>query len=239
MKIIVSSDLHYRLKQFDWLLSQAGHCDAMIIAGDLLDISSRMDLNIQITVMKKYLHIIGEKVPLLVCSGNHDGNVKNAADEYTAPWLQEVRDRQLHVDGDNVFFGTTLFTILPWWDGDITKREVSALFRQASQLEFDRWIWIYHAPPDNSPTSWTGKRFIGDRELNAWIEQYRPDLVLAGHIHQSPFESGGSWADRIGKTWVFNAGSHIGDVPAHIILDLGTMNAEWYSLAGMDTRQLA
>jgi Icc-related predicted phosphoesterase len=239
MKIIVASDLHYRLKQFDWLISQAGHCDAIIIAGDLLDISSRMDLNIQITVMKKYLHIIGDKVPLLVCSGNHDGNIKNAADEYTAPWLQEVRDRQLHVDGDNVFFGTTLFTILPWWDGDITKQEVSALFRQASQLEFDRWIWIYHAPPDNSPTSWTGKRFIGDGELNAWIEQYHPALVLAGHIHQSPFEAGGSWADRIGKTWVFNAGSHIGDVPAHIIIDLGTMNAEWYSLAGTDTRQLA
>jgi predicted phosphodiesterase len=46
MKILIASDLHYRLKQFDWLASQANHCDAIIIAGDMLDISSYMDLSV-------------------------------------------------------------------------------------------------------------------------------------------------------------------------------------------------
>lgn len=238
MKIIVASDLHYRLKQFDWLSNQSSHYDAMILAGDLLDISSSMDLNLQIVVIRKYLDKIGAQIPLLVCSGNHDGNEKNAADEFISPWLQETRNKRVHVDGDNVFFGDTLFTIFPWWDGEVTKQEVAEQFRQASGLDFARWIWIYHAPPDNSPTSWTGKRFFGDAELNQWIGQYRPDLVICGHIHESPFKTDGSWADRIGKTWVFNAGSHIGDIPAHIILDLDAMNAEWYSLAGRDFRQL-
>jgi predicted phosphodiesterase len=95
MKILVASDLHYRLKQFDWLASQAGSYDAMIIAGDLLDISSSMDLGVQIVVMKKYLKKIGAVTRLLVCSGNHDGNEKNEADEYVAPWLQEVRAEQV------------------------------------------------------------------------------------------------------------------------------------------------
>ena len=113
MKILIASDLHYRLKQFDWLVRQAEHCDAMIIAGDMLDIASSMDLNIQIVVMKKYLSKIGAIIPLLVCSGNHDGNEKNEAEEYIAPWLQEARDQQVYVDGDNVFFGTTMFTIFP------------------------------------------------------------------------------------------------------------------------------
>jgi Icc-related predicted phosphoesterase len=238
MKILVASDLHYRLKQFDWLTSQASHCDAMIIAGDMLDISSYLDLDVQIVIIKKYLENIGEKTPLLVCSGNHDGNEKNDADEYIAPWLQEARAQQVHVDGDNVLFGSTLFTIFPWWDGDVSRKEVSEQFRKSSQLEFDKWVWIYHAPPDNSSTSWVGKRFIGDSELNKWIEQYQPDLVVTGHIHESPFKTDGSWTDQIGKTWVFNAGSHIGDVPAHIILDLEKMSAEWYSLAGSDSRQL-
>lgn len=238
MKILIASDLHYRLKQFDWLSRQASQCDAMIIAGDVLDISSSLDISVQTVVMKKYLQTIGHQIPLLVCSGNHDGNEKNHANEYIAPWLQEVRDQQLHVDGDNVFFGTTLFTIFPWWDGDVTRKEVTEQFEAASRLEYGRWIWIYHAPPDNSPTSWTGKRFIGDGELNKWIEQYHPHLVVTGHIHESPFKPAGSWVDRIGVTWVLNAGSHIGDVPAHIILDLEAMNAEWYSLAGSDSRQL-
>ena len=238
MKILVASDLHYRLKQFDWLTSQAINCDAMIIAGDMLDISSSLDLNVQISVITKYLRKIGEQTPLLVCSGNHDGNEKNDAGEYIAPWLQEARNQQVHVDGDSIFFGDALFTVFPWWDGDLTKQEVSIQFEQASQLQFDKWIWIYHAPPDNSPTSWVGKRFIGDSELNKWITQYRPDLVFTGHIHESPFKKGGSWVDKIEKTWVFNAGSQIGEVPAHIILDLKAMTAEWYSLAGSDSRQL-
>lgn len=238
MKILIASDLHYRLKQFDWLASQAGQYDAMVIAGDMLDISSYLDLSVQTVVIKKYLRNIGEQTPLLVCSGNHDGNEKNDADEYVAPWLQEARNHKVHVDGDNVYFGETLITIFPWWDGEITKQEVSEQFEKASQLEFKKWFWIYHAPPDESPTSWVGKRFIGDIELNKWIGQYKPDLVITGHIHESPFKAGGSWKDQIGKTWVFNAGSHIGDVPAHIILDLEAMNAEWYSLAGSDSQQL-
>ena len=238
MKILVVSDLHYRLKQFDWLTDQASNYDAMIIAGDMLDISSYLDLSVQIVVIKKCLKNIGEKTPLMVCSGNHDGNEKNDVDEFIAPWLQEARDEQVHVDGDNIFFGDTLFTIFPWWDGDVTKQEVSKQFEQASKLQFDKWIWIYHAPPDNSSTSWVGNRFIGDSELNKWIEKYEPNLVVSGHIHESPFKTNGSWVDQIGRTWVLNAGSHIGDVPAHIILDLEAMNAEWYSLAGSENRQL-
>ena len=188
--------------------------------------------------MKKYLKKIGDQTPLLVCSGNHDGNDRNEADEYIATWLQDARDRQVYVDGDNVFFGDTLITIFPWWDGDVTRQEVSGQIQQASQLASRKWVWIYHAPPDNSPTSWTGKRFIGDRELNKWIQKYRPGLVVTGHIHESPFKTGGSWVDKIGDTWILNAGSHIGDIPAHIILDLEAMNADWYSLAGSESRLL-
>ena len=58
---------------------------------------------------------------------------------------------------------------------------------------------MYHAPPDKSPTSWVGKRFIGDSYLNECIEQYKPDLVFSGHIHESPFKKDGSWADKMGK----------------------------------------
>jgi Icc-related predicted phosphoesterase len=52
VKIPVASDLHYRLKQFDWLASQAGSYDALIIAGDLVDISSPINLSVQILVIK-------------------------------------------------------------------------------------------------------------------------------------------------------------------------------------------
>src|SRR6476659_1096355 len=47
--------------------------------------------------------------------------------------------------------------------------------------------WSHHAPPLNSPTSWSGTRSIGDQDIETWIYQYAPDIVVAGHIHQSPF----------------------------------------------------
>jgi Icc-related predicted phosphoesterase len=98
---------------------------------------------------------------------------------------------------------------------------------------------VYHAPPDASKTSWTGKRHYGDGELVDWIEQHQPGLVVCGHVHQSPFASGGGWIDRVGSTLVVNAGRQIGPVPTYIELDTGTASARWSSLAGAEERAFA
>ena len=90
------------------------------------------------------------------------------------------------------------------------------------------------SPPSGSPTSWNGARHYGDDDLVGWIGEHRPDFVLCGHIHQSPFRNGGSWVDRIGDTWVFNAGRQIGPVPAHVVLDTDAGEAVWNSLAGSE-----
>jgi Icc-related predicted phosphoesterase len=102
-----------------------------------------------------------------------------------------------------------------------------------------RWIWVYHWPPLGSPTCWTGRRHYGDADIGGWIARYQPDFVLTGHVHQPPFKPDGAWADRIGKTWVFNAGHQIGPVPAHIELDLDAGRATWRSLMGQESLDLS
>ena len=97
---------------------------------------------------------------------------------------------------------------------------------------------MYHAPPDASPTSWTGRRHYGDEDLVKWIEQHRPAVVLCGHVHESPFATDGSWIDRIGTTVVFNAGRQRGPVPTHIELDTQTGEATWSSVERIDERVL-
>ena len=46
------------------------------------------------------------------------------------------------------------------------------------------------------------------------------------------------WVDRIGHTWLFNASSPIGEVPARIEIDFAQQAARWVSLAGVDERPL-
>jgi Icc-related predicted phosphoesterase len=64
-------------------------------------------------------------------------------------------------------------------------------------------------------------------------------MVLSGHVHQSPFIKEGSWADRIGSTWVFNAGQQFGAPPAHIVIDTQTEEAFWFSAAGNQVVRLS
>jgi hypothetical protein len=58
-------------------------------------------------------------------------------------------------------------------------------------------------------------------------------------VHESPFKPEGNWVDRIGATWVFNAGRQMGPVPAHLDIDLGEGWATWSSLMGREEVRLS
>lgn len=229
MKLLFVADLHYSLRQFDWLLANAPEFDAVMIGGDLLDLGLDLDLDTQIVVVEKYLNRIARHARLLVSSGNHDGDFRNAAQESICRWLPDVRAEKLHVDGDGVEIGDTLVTICPWWDGEETRAEVERLLVRDAAKQKKKWIWIYHAPPDGSPVSWTGARSAGDGFLTEWIARFGPDLVLSGHIHNAPFYAKGAWIDRLGKTWVLNAGRQFGQQPTYVVLDFDRMTARWIS----------
>jgi Icc-related predicted phosphoesterase len=238
MTILIVSDLHYSLKQYDWLLDAARDHDMVIIAGDLLDIAGHADLDTQIIVVVKYLRRLREIVPVAVCSGNHDGDAKNDAGEYICKWLQGARDQNIYVDGETLENAAATFVVCPWWDGPVTRQEMVDFIEGEKQKSRKKWIWIHHAPPTESPVSWTGSKDAGDAFFLECLRNYKPELAFSGHIHNSPFAQGGGWVDLIDSTWVFNPGRQLGPVPAHIILDLEEMTAQWFSLSGVQTVDL-
>jgi Icc-related predicted phosphoesterase len=238
VKMLFVADLHYALKQFDWLLANASRFDAVIIGGDLLELGSTLPIDVQIVVIEKYLARVREQTRLLVSSGNHDGDHRLATNESICHWLHEAKAGQLFVDGDSVKINGTLITICPWWDGPVTRAEIEKLLARDAGRMKSRWIWIHHSPLDQSPVSWAGKKFGGDEFLGEWIQRYQPDLVLSGHIHNAPFIQHGSWIDRLGKTWVFNPGKQIGPCPTYLAFDLDRMSVEWVSLEGQVMQQL-
>lgn len=237
MRVLLTSDLHYRLRQYDWLIGVAPEFDVVVVAGDHVDAFSPLPGNVQIAALSASLTAIAGKTRLLVCSGNHDLNARNAEGEKTADWLAPVRGAACGVDGDSVVVGDALFTVCPWWDGPHAQREVEQQLERAAAKRSGRWIWIYHAPPEGV-LSWNGKRYFGDALLSQLVARHAPTAVLCGHIHEAPFRNGGSWIDRRGDTWLFNAGRQIGDIPARIEIDFQERRARWISLAGVEERGL-
>jgi Icc-related predicted phosphoesterase len=239
VRILLVSDLHYNLPQFDWVVHAAPSFDLVVLAGDQLDISSTVSLDVQSVVVLRYLSLLQAASRLAACSGNHDLTGPDAQGEQAALWLAEARACGVPTDGDSFVVGDTRITICPWWDGPLGRQALDARLEAEAAQRPARWIWLYHWPPQGSPTCWTGRRDYGDADLDGWIGRHQPDMVLTGHVHESPFKPAGAWADRIGRTWVFNAGRQSGPVPAHIEIDLAAGSASWHSLMGAEALQLS
>ena len=238
MHILLVADLHYALPQFDWVVGAAPRFDIVVMAGDHLDVSSPVPLDAQSIVVRRYIDLLASTGTVVVSSGNHDLTGPDNNGEQAALWLDDVRLAGVPTDGDSIVIGDTLITICPWWDGPLGRAATDTLLAMDADRRPQRWVWVYHWPPMGSPTCWTGSRHYGDSDLAEWIERHRPDIVLTGHVHQPPFKPDGSWADRIGDTWVFNAGRQTGPVPAHVEIDLDERWAEWSSLMGREHARL-
>lgn len=239
MRCLIVADLHYSLPQFDWLVSAAPHFDLVIFAGDALDVGSMVDFRAQIIVVQKYLSILAGVTRIVLCSGNHDLDERSPEGEKVSKWIAEAGRLGIVCDGDSFTMNGILFTVCPWWDGPLVKEKIAAQLAGAATTRVAKWVWIHHAPPANSPISWGGARHFGDVELVQWIEQYRPDMVVSGHVHQSPFVRSGSWYDRLGQTWVFNAGRQFGRPPVHMVLDFDNDDAFWISADSAQVVNLA
>jgi Icc-related predicted phosphoesterase len=231
VQILAVGDLHYDLRQFEWVVDQALGYDAVVIAGDLLDISSTVSIDAQVPVVLGYLERLAARTTALVCSGNQDLTGVDADGEKAALWFDQLAARGVVGDGSSVRLGGALVTVCPWWDGPKGRAGVEQLLvdTAAAAADAERWVWIYHWPPPDLPVSWTGHRFYGDKDLGVWIDRFAPALVLTGHVHQAPMIEGGSWIADAGGTWVVNAGHQLGPVPSYAEVDLDAWTARWWS----------
>ncbi|HWI10244.1 MAG TPA: metallophosphoesterase [Burkholderiaceae bacterium] len=239
VRILLVSDLHYTLPQLDWVVRSAPSFDLVVLAGDQLDISSTVSLDAQSVVMLRYLALLQAAGRVVVSSGNHDLTGPDANGEQSALWLGKARAAGVPTDGDSLRVGDTLITICPWWDGPQGRLALEAQLAADARRRPARWLWVYHWPPLGTKTCWTGRRDYGDPDLVGWIAQHRPEVVLTGHVHESAFKPTGCWADRVGDTWIFNAGRQIGPVPTHIELDLDAGSASWRSMLGVEDMRLS
>src|ERR1700733_10722566 len=139
MRCLVVADLHYSLPQFDWLVSAAPQFDLVIFAGDALDITSTVDYRAQIVVVKRYLARLAGLTRIVLCSGNHDLDERNAEGEKISRWIGDVSELGIHRDGQDLTIGDTLFSICPWWDGPLVKQRIANQLSEAAAQRPQRW----------------------------------------------------------------------------------------------------
>jgi Icc-related predicted phosphoesterase len=232
VRILAVSDVHYRLKHYDWLVEAGRSADVVVLAGDLADVASPVPVEVQAVVLQGYLDRLAERSVVVAASGNHDLDGPGEHGEQVSSWLRERRPGAVHTDGASADVGDVRFTVCPWWDGPATREAVAAQLRAAAVDRPATWAWVYHAPPAGTVLCRDGRREFPDHDLAGWIAELEPDWVFCGHIHQAPWAEGGSWWARLGRTLVFNAGRQVGPVPPHLLLDTATGTVRWYGVFG-------
>ena len=119
---------------------------------------------------------------------------------------------------------------------DDVDRQLAA---DAEILAGRRWIWAYHAPPDASPTSWTGKRHYGDEDLGRWIERTPPTSCCAGTCTSRRSRPPADGSTASAPPWWSTPGSQPGPEPTRIEIDTDADVAAWWSYLGVDEQALA
>ena len=152
MKYLLISDLHYVLKHFDWVLNVASQFDAVIMAGDQIDGRSHVYMRVQIPVILKYLERLQTHTQLLVCSGNHDLNVRGGNGERIAKWLEPVREMGITTDGDSFEINDTLvysMSLVGWTEYQRVHLSATGQGCRQNKTELDMGIpWPARQFPD-------------------------------------------------------------------------------------------
>ena len=104
MRLLAVADLHYSLRQFDWVLECAPDFDVVVLAGDMLELSSLVDRRAQAVVVRKYFNRLREITRLVICSGNHDLDAPNETGEKVARWLGPSQNEDVSSDGESFLF---------------------------------------------------------------------------------------------------------------------------------------
>jgi len=227
MKVLITTDLHYRAAWFEWLIREASHFDAVFIAGDFLDIFIAEPQTTQAADVQLWLRRLAKVTKLAICSGNHDNAgvqvVRDRAPVYE--WLADLsRVPNLIADGCTRLVDNIIVTTVPYYCTPVQK---AVWLDRGASLRKSRpeckWVVLHHVPPPlrQSP--------MGEEvEAGELLNTYQPDFFISGHIHNLPFEPGNDWRMQVNRTVVIVPGQLPGaPFPNHVIIDLPSGEGRW------------
>jgi len=189
MKILAASDLHGDLSAARKLSEKAKKekVDLIVLSGDIFVNDSPQGV---IGEFKKN----NQKV--LLIPGNHDSFA-------TADFIAEFYGvRNLHgyyVKYEDIgFFGCGGADI---GISKVSEQETFSVLKKSFDKirDLKKKVMVTHMHPANSRAEFSG--FAGNRGITKAIKEFKPDILLCGHIHEAS-----GIEERLGKTKIINLG---------------------------------
>ncbi|MBR9681115.1 MAG: hypothetical protein GOU98_04835 [Candidatus Altiarchaeota archaeon] len=190
MKILAVADIHGDLEKLYKLVNSLDERpDAVIVAGDLTPFGPES----LVSKIKTALDPVSDYVFMI--PGNED----------TKEVRETMEDLGIDMHGkfkefnDATFIG---FEGARWIDDDgevfIHYDPIHKVLKKAKKTK----VLITHVPPfdTHADTLWTGHH-VGSPFVRNLVEDYQPDFLICGHIHES------RGVEKLGKTTVINTGA--------------------------------
>lgn len=192
MTIIAITDIHGRLDMSEPVADKLRSVDLVIIAGDITHFGNGEDANAVIEKIQQLNNAI------LAVPGNCDRHSVNT--------MLKTKNINLHGETrviDNIaFYGLGGSNKSPLnTPQEYTESEIAVVLTKFQKREARFHIFVSHPPPAKTKLD---KIFlglhVGSKSVRSFIEQFVPDLVICGHIHEA------RGIDKIGKTTLINPG---------------------------------
>lgn len=255
MKVLLTADLHYRLPWYRWLIEQAPPVDLVCIAGDLLDMLREGSRSWQAREVSALLKELAEKVPVALCSGNHDNAGKMIVhDRVTVlAWMmKDLEARGLITDGQTATFGSLVVSTIPYWSSKEQKKVLLDRGKTIRRQSKRQWLVLHHCPPNFGAQMGLGlgtlksgggeslRQCSGEEaEAGELLLEYQPDFWLSGHLHSYPYIVGQGPEMALGalngegvrqKTLILVPGQLArASVPNYMILDTESGTSTWHT----------
>ena len=193
MKIIAITDIHGRTDYPREIRTELQRADLILIAGDITNFGDSDDAEY---VLDRLLSLNGK---ILAVPGNCDRPGVNKT--------LTIKNMNMHRTyrriGSAALYGVGGCSKTPFHTPqEYSETEISEIldgFKVSQKAKTH--ILISHAPPNNTKLDKMLIGFhVGSKAVRKFIEDFQPDLVICGHIHEA------RGVDRIGKTLIINPG---------------------------------
>lgn len=192
MKFVAFSDSHASRQRHEDIVAAALAVGAacLVCAGDFTQMSN---------FAKESLEVLAQaKLPLLLVPGNHE-----CIERWLAPMRQSafvhIIDRNWTVMQGVTFFGRGAADWCNYFDDAKSDEEIRAKLTRQFILRPRPFVFITHVPPTGCEVAFTKGYNLGSAMIRQYVDEFTPELVICGHVHQP-----NQLEDRIGNSRIVN-----------------------------------